>query len=56
MSVCSPISSLSALIGSIISTATAIGLGMDKKTIYNGEHASSAILSTISMAGMFFVL
>jgi urea transporter len=56
MAVCSPISSLFALIGSTVSTLTALGLGVDNKTVYMGLWGYSATLTSIALGGMFFIL
>ncbi len=55
MAVCSPISAFYALVGSIVSTLTALGLGATPASIYAGLWGYSAVLSSIAVGGMFFV-
>lgn len=56
MAICSPISACAALAGSIISMLTAVALGMDAENLYQGSWAFSAIMTSITLGGMFFVL
>ena len=55
IAVCSPISALFALMGSIVSTLTALGLGATPASVYAGLWGYSAVLSCIAIGGMFFV-
>jgi len=55
MAVCSPISAGFALLGSVISTLTALGLGASSTSVYMGLWGYSAVLSSIAVGGMFFV-
>lgn len=55
MAVCSPISAFFALLGSIVSTLTALGLGASAASVYAGLWGYSAVLSCIAVGGMFFV-
>lgn len=55
MAICSPISAAFALLGSTISTLTALGLGASPVTVYAGLWGYSAVLSCIAVGGMFFV-
>jgi urea transporter len=56
MLISSPISAFFALLGSTVSTLTAIGLGASTKTLYAGLWAYSAVLTSIAIGGMFFVM
>ena len=56
MAICSPISAFFALIGSAISTLTALGLGASSASVYAGLWGYSAVLSSIAVGGMFFVM
>jgi len=53
--ICSPISAFYTLLGSTISTLTAMGLGASTYTLYQGLWGFSAVLSSIAIGGMFFV-
>ena len=55
MAICSPISAGFALLGSSISTLTALGLGVSSASVYMGLWGYSAALSSIAVGGMFFV-
>jgi len=55
IAVCSPISAFFALLGSIVSTLTALGLGASAASVYAGLWGYSAVLSSIAIGGMFFV-
>ena len=55
LAICSPISALYALIGSTVSTLTALGLGASSAQVYAGLWGYSAVLSSIAVGGMFFV-
>ena len=55
MMICSPISAGFALLGSIVSTLTALGLGASSSSVYAGLWGYSASLSSIAIGGMFFV-
>ena len=56
MFICSPISSSAALLGSSVATLTALGLGASTSALYAGLWAYSAVLSSIAIGGMFFVM
>lgn len=55
MAICSPISAFFALLGSSVSTLTALGLGASAASVYQGLWGYSAVLSCIAVGGMFFV-
>lgn len=55
MAICSPISAAFALLGSIVSTLTALGLGASPASVYAGLWGYSAVLSSIAVGGLFFV-
>ena len=55
MAICSPISAGFALLGSTVSTLTALGLGASATSVYQGLWGYSAVLSSIAVGGMFFV-
>lgn len=52
---CSPISAAFALLGSTVSTLTALGLGASSMSVYAGLWGYSASLSSIAIGGLFFV-
>jgi urea transporter len=54
--ICSPISAFCALMGSAISTLTAMGLGVSSDSIYTGEWGFSAAMTSVAIGGLFFVL
>ena len=56
MFICSPISSIFALLGSSVATLTALGLGVTTASLYAGLWAYSAVLTSIAIGGMFFVM
>lgn len=56
MAICSPISAGFALLGSVVSTLTALGLGASSSSVYMGLWGYSASLSSIAIGGMFFVV
>ena len=56
MCFCSPISAVFALLGSVISTLTALGLGASSASVYAGLWGYSASLTSIAIGGMFFVM
>lgn len=53
---CSPISAGFALLGSFVSTLTALGLGASADSVYAGLWGFSATLTAIAIGGMFFVM
>jgi hypothetical protein len=55
IAICSPISAFFALLGSTVSTLTALGLGASAASVYAGLWGYSAVLSCIAIGGMFFV-
>ena len=56
MCICSPISGGFALLGSSLATLTALGLGASSESVYQGLWGYSAVLSSIAIGGMFFVV
>ena len=56
MFICSPISSAFALLGSAVSTLVALGLGVSSASLYMGLWGYSAVLTSIAIGGMFFVM
>lgn len=56
IAICSPIAAFSTLLGSTVSTLTAIALGASPAEVYYGLWGFSAVLSAIAIGGMFFVL
>jgi hypothetical protein len=53
--ICSPIASVACLLGSSISTLTAIALGVAAQPIYDGLWGYNGSLTAIALGGMFFV-
>lgn len=56
IAICSPIGAASTLLGTTVSTLTAIALGASPAEVYYGLWGFSAVLSAIAVGGMFFVL
>lgn len=56
MALCSPISAGFALMGSFVSTMTALGLGASTQSVNEGLWGFSATLTSIALGGNFFVL
>jgi len=53
---CSPISAIMAVLGSVVSSCTALALGVDPNTIYNGLQGFNGVLVMVAMGGMFWAL
>lgn len=56
MFLCSPLSAGFALLGSFISTLTALGLGASTESVNDGLWGFSATLTSIAIGGMFYVM
>jgi solute carrier family 14 (urea transporter) len=56
VAVCSPISSLFALLGSTVGLVCAVALGVDAQEIFAGLWGYNAVLGCVAMGGVFYIL